>query len=115
MNKRISARYWLKDLLVYIWGYQRPALAQKTLNRWCEVARQDVHPELVTFAGRFERYAQLRRRRVPHLRAAVAAGTKSGIWRMARHAAVQQALPNAFFNSIGLPRLPTSLTTAQPN
>ena len=47
------------------------------------------------------RYAQLRRRGVPHFRSAVAAGTKSGLWRMARHAAVQQALPNAFFDSIG--------------
>ena len=55
MNKRLSTRYWLKDLLVYIWGYQRPAWAERTLNQRCEVARQDVHPKLVTFAGRFER------------------------------------------------------------
>jgi RNA-directed DNA polymerase len=51
------------------------------------------------------RYAQLRRLGVPHLRAAVAAGASSGVWRMARHAAVQQALPNAYFDSLGLPRL----------
>ncbi len=60
------------------------------------------------------RYAQLRRRGVPHFRSAVAAGTKSGLWRMARHAAVQQALPNAFFDSIGLPRL-AYWEAAQPN
>jgi RNA-directed DNA polymerase len=51
------------------------------------------------------RYAELRRRGVPHVRSAVAAGSNSGMWRMARHAAVQQALPNAFFDSMRLPRL----------
>jgi RNA-directed DNA polymerase len=60
------------------------------------------------------RYAHLRRRGVPHFRSAVAAGTKSGLWRMARHPAVQQALPNAYFDSIGLPRL-AYWEIAQPN
>jgi len=54
------------------------------------------------------RYAQLRRLGVPHVRAAVAAGASSGVWRMARHAAVQQALSNAYFDSLGLPRLMAS-------
>jgi hypothetical protein len=30
---------------------------------------------------------------------------------MARHVTVQQALPNAYFDSLGLPRLADSLTT----
>ena len=47
------------------------------------------------------RYAQLRRLGVPHVRAAVAAGASSGLWRMSRHAAVQQALSNAHFESLG--------------
>ena len=51
------------------------------------------------------RYAQLRRLGVSHFHAAIAAGTGSGFWRMARHVTVQQALPNAFFDSLGLPRL----------
>jgi RNA-directed DNA polymerase len=54
------------------------------------------------------RYAQLRQRGVPHLRAAVAAGAPSGVWRMSRHAAVQQALPNVYFDSLGLPRVACS-------
>jgi RNA-directed DNA polymerase len=57
------------------------------------------------------RYAQLRRLGVSHFQAAVAAGTGSGLWRMARHVTVQQALSNAFFDSIGLPRL-AALPTA---
>jgi RNA-directed DNA polymerase len=56
------------------------------------------------------RYAQLRRLGVSHFHAAVAAGVGSAYWRMARHVAVQQALSNAFFDSIGLPRLAVSPT-----
>jgi RNA-directed DNA polymerase len=51
------------------------------------------------------RYAQLRRLGVSHFHAGIAAGTGSGFWRMARHVTVQQALSNAFFDSIGRPRL----------
>src|SRR6516165_10369890 len=54
------------------------------------------------------RYAQLRRLGVSHFHAAVAAGSERGYWRMARHVTVQQALPNAYFDSLGLPRLATS-------
>src|SRR5512135_3200898 len=54
------------------------------------------------------RYAQLRRLGVSHFHAAVAAGSERGYWRMARHVAVQQALSNAYFDSIGLPRLATA-------
>jgi RNA-directed DNA polymerase len=56
------------------------------------------------------RYAQLRRLGVSHFHAAVAAGAGSGFWRMARHVTVQQALSNAFFDSIGLPRVAASPT-----
>ncbi len=56
------------------------------------------------------RYAQLRRLGVSHFHAAVAAGAGPAYWRMARHVAVQQALSNAFFDSIGLPRLAASPT-----
>jgi RNA-directed DNA polymerase len=51
------------------------------------------------------RYVNLRRLGVPHMRAAIAAGSPTGFWAMSRHAAVQQALPNAYFDSLGLPRL----------
>ena len=54
------------------------------------------------------RFANLRRLGVPHMRAAVAAGSPTGLWAMSRHAAVQQALPNAHFDSLGLPRLSAS-------
>ena len=47
------------------------------------------------------RYAQMRRLGVSHFHAAVAAGSERGYWRMARHVAVQQALSNAYFDSLG--------------
>jgi RNA-directed DNA polymerase len=51
------------------------------------------------------RFAQLRKRGVSRDHAAIAAGAKSGYWRMSRHITVQQALPNAYFFALGLPRL----------
>jgi RNA-directed DNA polymerase len=51
------------------------------------------------------RYKELRQRGISHYQAAVAAGAPKGPWRMALHAVVQQAFPNAYFDSLGLPRL----------
>src|ERR1700745_1158345 len=51
------------------------------------------------------RFKELRRRGVPKFNAAVAAGSPTGFWRMSRHPAVQQALRNAYFHGLGLPRL----------
>ena len=54
------------------------------------------------------RYVNLRRLGLPHMRAAVAAGSPTSLWAMSRHAAVQQALLNAYFDSLGLPRVSAS-------
>ena len=51
------------------------------------------------------RFKELRRRGVPKFGAAVAAGSPTGFWRMSGHPAVQQALRNRYFDSIGLPRV----------
>ena len=51
------------------------------------------------------RFRELSRRGVPKFHAAVAAGSPTGFWRMSGHPAVQQALRNHYFDSIGLPRL----------
>jgi RNA-directed DNA polymerase len=52
-----------------------------------------------------KRFAQLRRHGVPVFGSAVAAGSPTGAWRMSGHPAVHQALRNAYFDSVGLPRL----------
>ena len=54
------------------------------------------------------RFKELRRRGVRKFGAAVAAGSPTGFWRMSGHPAVQQALRNHYFDSIGLPRLAVS-------
>ena len=54
------------------------------------------------------RFQELRRRGVPQFNAAVAAGSTTGFWRMSSHPAVQQALRNRYFDSVGLPRLAVS-------
>jgi hypothetical protein len=51
------------------------------------------------------RFKELRGRGVPKFNAAVAAGSPTGYWRMSGHPAVQQALRNHAFHSLGLPRL----------
>jgi hypothetical protein len=50
-------------------------------------------------------FNELRRHGVPKFNAAVAAGSPTGFWRMSGHPAVQQALRNHYFDSLGLPRL----------
>ncbi len=54
------------------------------------------------------RFRELRHRGVPKFNAAVAAGSPTGFWRMSGHPAVQQALRNHYFDSIGLPRVAAS-------
>jgi hypothetical protein len=51
------------------------------------------------------RFKELRRRGLSQFRAAVAAGSPTGFWRISGHPAVQSALRNHYFDSIGLPRL----------
>jgi RNA-directed DNA polymerase len=51
------------------------------------------------------RFRELRRRGVPKFHAAVAAGSPTRFWRMSGHPAVQMALRNHVFDSLGLPRL----------
>ena len=51
------------------------------------------------------RFKELRRRGVSQFRAAVAAGSPTGFWRMSGHPAVQAALRNQHFDLLGLPRL----------
>jgi RNA-directed DNA polymerase len=51
------------------------------------------------------RFKELRRRGIAKFLAAVAAGSPTGSWRMSGHPAVQKALRNHVFDSLGLPRL----------
>ena len=48
---------------------------------------------------------ELRQRGIGHDLAAQTAGSPHGPWRLANSPALQSALPNAYFDSLGLPRL----------
>src|SRR5262249_14437686 len=52
-----------------------------------------------------KRFKELRRRGVAKFLAAVAAGSPTGFWRMSGHPALQKALRNPVFDSLGLPRI----------
>ena len=52
-----------------------------------------------------KRYAELRRLGVRKQLAAQTAGSTHGPWRISRSPALSYALPNAFFDALGLPRL----------
>ena len=51
------------------------------------------------------RFAELRKRDVKHDLAAKTAGSSKGPWRLADSPGLHKALPNAYFDSLGLPRL----------
>jgi RNA-directed DNA polymerase len=53
------------------------------------------------------RFAELRKRGVGKDLAAQTAGSAHGPWRLANSPALTIALPNAYFNSLGIPRLTT--------
>jgi RNA-directed DNA polymerase len=51
------------------------------------------------------RFTKLRRLGIAKFAASVAAGSPTGLWRMSGHPAVQHALRNQVFDSLGLPRI----------
>src|SRR6267378_3941561 len=73
-----------------------------------------VLPSAIQWQNGPNRFSELRRRGVPKFNAAIAAGSPTGFWRMSGHPAVQQALRNHHFDSLGLPRLYVSVQ-AQPS
>lgn len=58
LNETLSQVYILRDLLPRIWGYVYRAWAAKALARWCELAREVGHPEVVRFAAMLERHRE---------------------------------------------------------
>ena len=61
------------------------------------------------------RFAELRKRGVGKDLAAKTAGSAHGPWRLANSPALAFALPNAYFDSLGIPRLAVGQSLNQPN
>jgi len=108
-TRGVSIAKIIEDLTRYLVGWrnyfgmcQTPTVLSR-LDAWIR-QRLRMYLWRQWRSGR-KRFAELRRRGVPKFGAAVAAGSPTGMWRMSRHPAVQQALRNAYFDSIRLPRL----------
>lgn len=114
-TRGVSLPQMIGDLATYLTGWrgyfgrcETPSVLQ-ALDSWihrrlrCVVWKQWKR-------GR-RRYAELRRLSVGRDLAAQTAGSPHGPWRLSRSPALSYALPNAFFASLGLPRLaPSSMT-----
>ena len=105
----VSLQKLMEPLVRYLvgwrayFGFCQTPIVLSTLDTWIR-RRLRMYLWRQWKTGR-NRFAQLRQRGVPKFRAAVAAGSPTGFWRMAGHPAVHQALRNAYFDSIGLARL----------
>jgi RNA-directed DNA polymerase len=108
-TRGISLQQMIKELKPYLLGWrgyfgfcQTPQVLANLEARIRRRLRLYLWRQWRTGQNRF---AELRRRGVAKFRAAVAAGSPTGLWRMSGHPAVQQALRNEYFDSLGLPRL----------
>lgn len=108
-TRGISLEQMTKELAAYLSGWkgqfgfcQTPSLL-KTLDRWIRhrlrstIWKQWKHGQ--------QRYEKLRQRGVGTELAAQTAGSPHGPWRLANSPALSIALPLAYFDSLGLPRL----------
>jgi len=110
-TRGISLQKIIEDLGPYIigWrGYFGFCQTPRVLNNLESWIRRRLRSYLWRQWGNGKnRFKQLRVRGVPKLNATIAAGSPTGFWRMSRHPAVNQALRNRYFDSLGLPRLYT--------
>src|SRR5438552_12217884 len=112
-TRGISLQKLIEDLTPYLIGWrgyfgfcQTPRVLTN-LEAW--IRRRPRSYLWRQWQNGHNRFNELHRRGVPKVNAAVAAGSPTGFWRMSGHPAVQQALPNRYFDSLGLPRLHVSV------
>jgi RNA-directed DNA polymerase len=95
------ARY-LRGWLGYFGKCQTPSILRK-LDEWLRHRLRSVIWK--QWKRGSVRFAELRRRGVGIDLAAKAAGSAHGPWRLANSPALSIALPNAYFDALGIPRL----------
>lgn len=105
----ISLQQMVHELTLYLrgwrgyYGFCETPSVLKRLDAWIRHRlRSVIWTQWKT--GR-RRYAELKRRGVVDQAAAFASGSRHGPWRSSRNPALSRALPIAYFDSIGLPRL----------
>jgi len=108
-TRGISLEQMTKQLATYVRGWksyfgfsQTPSVLQK-LEAWM---RRRLRSVIWKHWKRSKvRYVRLRQRNIGHDLAAPTAGSPHGPWRLANSPALQSALPIAYFDTLGLPRL----------
>ena len=108
-TRGIGLEQMTKELASYLRGWksyfgycQRPSVLQGT-DQWIRRRLRSVIWKQWKRSG--VRFARLRQRNVGHALAAQTAGSPHGPWRLANSPALSLALPIAYFDALGLPRL----------
>jgi RNA-directed DNA polymerase len=108
-TRGISLEQMTKQLATYVRGWksyfgfsQTPSVLQK-LEAWMRRRLRSVIWK--QWKRSKVRYVRLRQRNIGHDLAAQTAGSPHGPWRLANSPALQSALPIAYFDPLGLPRL----------
>jgi RNA-directed DNA polymerase len=109
-TRGISLEQMLKELTAYLMGWksyfgfcQIPSLL-KALDEWIRRRLRSMIWKQWK-RGKQRRYGKLRQRGVGQVLAAQTASSPHGPWRVANSPALAIALPLAYFDSLGLPRL----------
>jgi RNA-directed DNA polymerase len=115
----VSLTSMVEDLSPYLRGWrgyfgfcQTPSVL-RDLEQWLRRRLRAV--QWTHWKHGQRRYAELHKRGVTAVWAAKAASSAHGPWRLAHAKAVKIALPNAFFDSLGLPRLLVPVRLNPPN
>src|SRR6266699_2665333 len=108
-TRGMSVEQMTKELAAYLRGWkgyfgfcQTPSVLQK-LEAWIRRRLRSVIWK--QWKRSKVRYVRLRQRNIGHDLAAQTAGSPHGPWRLANSPALQSALPIAYFDALGLPRL----------
>ena len=115
----VSLTSMVEDLSPYLRGWrgyfgfcQTPSVL-RDLEQWLRRRLRAV--QWTHWKHGQRRYAELHKRGVTAVWAAKAASSAHGPWRLAHAKAVKIALPNEFFDSLGLPRLVVPVRLNPPN
>jgi len=118
-TRGVSLARMVEDLSTYLRGWQgyfgfcQTPTVLEDLDKWLRRRLRSVLWKQWK-RGR-TRFAQLRKRGIRGVLAAKTAGSAHGPWRLAKSPALSFALPNAYFDSLGLPTLVTSTRLTPPN
>jgi len=111
-TRGVSTEQMAKELTRYLRGWlgyfgrcQTPTVLEK-LDKWVRHRLRSVIWKQWKWGS--VRFAELRKRGVGKDLAAQTAGSAHGPWRLANSPALSKALPNAYFDSLGIPRLTVS-------